>query len=92
MRVHASIHTNVVQIAGYEEHPQIRFNDGEMLRQLAAIHARHDHVGQEEVHMTVLLCGSQTSFDPVSRFEDLIAGFGQLVPDQGAHPGIVFDE
>ena len=92
VRVHASVDANIIQIAGHEEHSQIRLDDGQMLREFPTVHARHDYVGEEKIHMTALLRRCQTGFYAVLGFNDLVADFDQLVPHKVAHAGFVFDE
>ena len=59
---------------------------------MAAVQSRHDNVGQEEVHVKILLGGGQAGFDPVSRFKDQVSDFCQLIADKVADTRIVFDE
>ena len=92
MRIHSSIGRDIVQIAGHKEHPQVGFDDRKMLRQLAAIHARHNHVGQQQIHMASVLSSRETGLDPVPGFEDLIANFGELIADKLTDAVIVLDE
>ena len=73
MRIHAAVDGNVVEVSGHEQHPEIRLDDRQMFGQLPAVHARHHHIGQQEIDVITLLRGREAGFDPFF-LDHLVAG------------------
>ena len=84
--------TDVVGVSRHEENSEIRVERNEMLCQLPAAHAGHDHVCQEQVQRSCLLRGQETGLDAVLGIDDLVPELSQFIVNQCTHAWVVLRE
>ena len=89
---HAVVSDHVLGITGHVENFHVGTNFTNTLGQLAAVHARHDHVGKQQVDHLVVGDGDLHGDRAVGGFDHLVSLFFQILAGEVAQVGFVLDE
>jgi PPOX class probable F420-dependent enzyme len=89
---HPVVHDRVVGVPRHEEHAHLRALDEHLLGEHAAAHLGHDHVGEQEIDLALVIGGEGERLGGPARLEHVVAEPAQEVRGEHAHLLLVLDQ